>query len=69
MFKLLHRKKNYPKPKNNKNKTKYWKFALTDTSNKLINKKINESRRLYKSNIIVIIVIFSNNLITSSNVI
>jgi len=50
MFKVLQRKKHYVKPKNNKNKTNYWKFALTDTLNKQINNKINESRLLYKSN-------------------
>jgi len=49
MLKLLQRKKHYLKPKSNKNKTNYWKFELTDTSNKIINAKINESRRLYKS--------------------
>jgi len=50
MLKVLQRKKHYVKPKNNKNKTSYWKFALTDTLNKQINNKINESRLLYKSN-------------------
>jgi len=49
MLKLLQRKKHYPKPKSNKNKTNYWKFALTNTSNKIINTKTNEARRLYKS--------------------
>jgi len=50
MFKVLQRKKHYVKPKTNKNITSYWKFALTDTLNKQINNKINESRLLYKSN-------------------
>jgi len=50
MFKVLQRKKNYDKPKNNKNKTSYWKFASTDTLNKQINNKINEARLLYRSN-------------------
>jgi len=48
MFKLLHRKKNYSKPKKN-NAVKYWKFALTDTGNRIIKQKIIESRRKYKS--------------------
>jgi len=50
MLKVLQRKKNYIKPKTNKNKTSYWKLALTDTSNRLINTKINEAKRLYRSN-------------------
>jgi len=50
MFKVLQRKKHYVKPKSKKNKTNYWKFALTDSLNKQINNKINESRLLYKSN-------------------
>jgi len=51
MFKLLYRKKNYCKPKQNNalSKVKYWKFALTDTGNRKINQKINESRHRYKS--------------------
>jgi len=50
MFKVLQRKKHYVKAKNNKNKTSYWIFALTDTLNKEINNKIREGRLLYKSN-------------------
>jgi len=50
MFKVLRHEKHYVKPKNNKNKTNYWKFSITDTLNKQINNKINESRLLYKSN-------------------
>jgi len=50
VFKVLQRKKHYVKPKNNKNKTNYWQFALTDSLNKQINNKINESRLLYKPN-------------------
>jgi len=51
MFKLLNRKKNYCKPKQNNplSKVKYWKFALTDTGHRKINEKINESRHKYKS--------------------
>jgi len=50
VFRVIQRKKHYVKPKNNKNKTNYWKFALTDSLNKQINHKINESRLLYRSN-------------------
>jgi len=51
MFNVLHRKKNYCKPKQNNSlsKIKYWKFALTDTGNRKINQKINEFRHRYKS--------------------
>jgi len=51
MFNLLHHKKNYCKPKKNNSlsKIKYWKFASTDTGNREINQKINESRHRYKS--------------------
>jgi len=51
MFKLLNRKKNYSKPKKNNSlsKIRYWRFALTNTSNRKINEKINESRHRYKS--------------------
>jgi len=48
MFKLLHQKKNYSKLKKN-NSINYWKFALTDTGNRLIKQKIIESRHKYKS--------------------
>jgi len=36
MLKLLNQKKNYIKPKKNNplSKIRYWKFALTDTSNR-----------------------------------
>jgi len=50
MLKVLQRKKNYVKPKSNKNKTNYWKFALTDTSNNVINIKIRAARQIYRSN-------------------
>jgi len=50
MFKVLQRKKHYVKAKNNINKTNYCKFSSTDTLNKQINNKINESRLLYRSN-------------------
>jgi len=50
MLKVLQRKKNYPKAKSNKNKTNYWRLALTDTSNRINNNKINEARRLCRSN-------------------
>jgi len=51
MFKLIHRKKNYSKPRinNSSSKINYWKFALTDTHNSRIKHKIIESRHKYKS--------------------
>jgi len=50
MLKVVHCKKNYVKPKNNKNITNYWKFALTDTANNVINNNIRAARQIYKSN-------------------
>jgi len=50
MSKVVHRKKHYIKPKINKNKNNYWKFALTDTANNVINNKIKSARQIYKSN-------------------
>jgi len=49
MLKVVHRKKHYVKPKFN-NKNTYWKFALTDTSNNIINTKIKSARQIYRSN-------------------
>jgi len=48
MLKVVHRKKHYVKPKTNKNKTNYWKFALTNTLNNVINNKIRAARQIYR---------------------
>jgi len=48
MLKVVHRKKHYVKPKTNKNETKYWKFALTDTAYNVINDKIRDARQIYR---------------------
>jgi len=50
MLKVLQRKKHYVKPKIINNETNYWKFALTDTANYVINDKIKAARQIHRSN-------------------